>query len=557
MAITPLPSPPSRSDPPLIYIAKADAWNAAFPQFQVESNAQAAALTQNATNDTSASSVLIGVGAKSFTVSAGKSYQPGMFLIIADTAAPATNWMLGQVTSYAGTALAMNITQIGGSGTKTAWVISQSVAGGAIAGLQNLSAGANIASAATVDLTTATGNTVDITGTVTTTAITINAGQQMMLIAQAAWPLTHHATNLSLPGGANYTCSAGDRIFCVKDVAGIIYVTPWKADGTAVVAVSQIESIAVSVAANALTSTLKAGSSIKVRSATLSSGIVTQSNLAADASLVVPNGATLGAFAAITSASATMAGTTTLTINTGPTAPIQVGAIIFQGGTRIGKVASIGTYLGGTGTGTVILDASATFTAVAIVIINPSRFIMLAMGNNEVALVNQAGGVKLDETGLISTTAISAGATANNVIYSTTARTNQPYQVVGFMDIANPTVGAYSVAPELVYAANATSLAAMWSIGNGQVWSGTLHATERITGLTYTNIQGRPIEVSVQTASTLSSAIQIQANGAVIAASGSADATSGSSIGLTAIIPAGATYVVAFAGVAALWCELK
>lgn len=355
--------------------------------------------------------------------------------------------------------------------------------------------GANIASAATIDLTAATGNTVDVTGTVTTTAITITAGQQMMLIAQAAWPLTHHATNLNLPGGVNYTCAAGDRILVIKDLAGVVYVSIWKADGTAVVAVSQIESIAVSVAANALTSTLKAGSTIKSRSATLSSGIVTQSNLVADASLVVPNGATLGAFAAITSASATMAGTTTLTINTGPTAPIQVGAIIFQAGTRIGKVASIGTYLGGVGTGTVILDASATFTAVAIVIINPARFIKLAMGNNEVALVNQAGGLKLDETGIISTTAISAASTANNVIYSTTARTNQPYQVVGFMDIANPTVGAYSQNPELVYAANATSLAAMWAIGNGQSYTNV--TTARLVDQTYTNNTGRPITVFV------------------------------------------------------------
>ena len=236
MAITALPPVPSRSDPPATFIAKADAFLAALPQFQAEANAQAVALSLNSTNDTSTSSVLIGVGAKSFTVSAGKSYQSGMFLIIADTAAPATNWMYGQVTSYSGTALAMNITQIGGSGTKTAWVISQSVGGGNVSGLQNLSTGANIASAATVDLTAATGNTVDITGTVATTAITMNAGQIMWLIPQGAWPLTHHATNLNLPGGVNYTCAAGDRILVIKDLAGVTYLTPWRADGTAVVA---------------------------------------------------------------------------------------------------------------------------------------------------------------------------------------------------------------------------------------------------------------------------------------------------------------------------------
>ena len=98
--------------------------------------------------------------------------------------------------------------------------------------------GANIASAATIDLTIATGNTVNVTGTTPTTAFTITAGQEMKLISQAAWPLTHHATNLNLPGGVNYTCAAGDRILVIKDLAGVVYVSIWKADGTAVVAPS-------------------------------------------------------------------------------------------------------------------------------------------------------------------------------------------------------------------------------------------------------------------------------------------------------------------------------
>jgi hypothetical protein len=79
--------------------------------------------------DTSVTSNSIGQGAKTFTVSAGKRFQPGMYLVIADTAAPSTNSMAGQVTSYDSItgSLVMSITSTNGSGTKTAWTISQSV----------------------------------------------------------------------------------------------------------------------------------------------------------------------------------------------------------------------------------------------------------------------------------------------------------------------------------------------------------------------------------------------------------------------------------------------
>lgn len=129
MAITPLPTPPSRSAP-ATFSTLADAFLGALPTFVTEANAQAAALTLNDTTDTSTSSVAIGLGAKTFTVTAGKSFQPGMWLVIADDAAPSTNQMFGSVTSYGTDQLVMNITQRLGSGTKTAWTISQSSAGG-------------------------------------------------------------------------------------------------------------------------------------------------------------------------------------------------------------------------------------------------------------------------------------------------------------------------------------------------------------------------------------------------------------------------------------------
>lgn len=81
-------------------------------------------------------------------------------------------------------------------------------------------AGSDIASAATIDLTASTGNMPRVTGTTTTTNVTINAGQRVWCYAVGAWPLTHHATNLPLPGSADYTCSAGDMLCFSKDNNG-------------------------------------------------------------------------------------------------------------------------------------------------------------------------------------------------------------------------------------------------------------------------------------------------------------------------------------------------
>ena len=107
------------------------------------------------------------------------------------------------------------------------------LSGATFTGLVNLATGANIASAAIPDFSAATGNAVHITGTTTTTGVTMNTGQWQMCIADAAWPLTHHATNLNLQGGADYTCAAGDRLLFHYD-GTTVRVIIWKQDGKAV-----------------------------------------------------------------------------------------------------------------------------------------------------------------------------------------------------------------------------------------------------------------------------------------------------------------------------------
>ena len=108
--------------------------------------------------------------------------------------------------------------------------------------------GADIASATTVDLTAATGDTVVITGTTTTTVFTMNKGQRLVLIADAAWPMTFNATTCNINGGVSYTCAAGDRIYITKDDNNVIRVSVTKQDGTAVVAAAAGISAGLSIA---------------------------------------------------------------------------------------------------------------------------------------------------------------------------------------------------------------------------------------------------------------------------------------------------------------------
>lgn len=94
--------------------------------------------------------------------------------------------------------------------------------GGTFTGLINLAAGANIASAATIDLTAATGNCPRITGTTATSAVTMNTGQQMFVVADGAWPLTYHATTNKITGGADTVLAAGDHVLYHKDLSGVV-----------------------------------------------------------------------------------------------------------------------------------------------------------------------------------------------------------------------------------------------------------------------------------------------------------------------------------------------
>lgn len=77
--------------------------------------------------------------------------------------------------------------------------------------------GADIASAGTINLTTATGNGVHITGVTTITTVTLGTGMVRLVVFDGILTLTHHATTNNLPGGVNITTAAGDRAIYWSD----------------------------------------------------------------------------------------------------------------------------------------------------------------------------------------------------------------------------------------------------------------------------------------------------------------------------------------------------
>ena len=135
------------------------------------------------------------------------------------------------------------------------------------------------------------------------------------------------------------------------------------------------------------------------------------------------------------------------------------------------------------------VPAGATLGTVSTV---AARLILVAINNAgtaELAVINLAGGTNLDETGLVTTTAISGFATANNVMYSTTARSNVAYRVVGFINITETTAGSWATAPSTIQGMGGQALTALSSLGYGQTWQ----PVTRSLGTTYYNTTGKPI----------------------------------------------------------------
>lgn len=97
------------------------------------------------------------------------------------------------------------------SGVATLSAVLDAFVGGTLTGSLNEAPPVTIASAASIDIGAAASNTVIISGTATITSLgTIAAGAIRYLRATGAFTLTHNATSLILPSGANITAAVGD-----------------------------------------------------------------------------------------------------------------------------------------------------------------------------------------------------------------------------------------------------------------------------------------------------------------------------------------------------------
>lgn len=220
----------------------------------------AAAASAAKLTGTSTTSLAIAVASKVFTTQASKFFEAGRWLLATSDADP-TNYMHGQVTSYSGTTLTLNVTNIGGSGTFADWTITVAGTRGATGATGATGPLANVVEDTTpqlggfldangnyiqrekgTDIASATptvptdGDYFDVTGTTTIATWTVAADRSFAVQFDGALTLTHHATTQDLPGEANITTTAGDVAHFQSTGANTVQCTAYtKADGTAVV----------------------------------------------------------------------------------------------------------------------------------------------------------------------------------------------------------------------------------------------------------------------------------------------------------------------------------
>jgi hypothetical protein len=152
----------------------------------------------------------------------------------------------------------------------------------------------------------------------------------------------------------------------------------------------------------------------------------------------------------------------------------------------------------GSTSGSITLQEPAVAGTTVTINATQSRIVVLALNNAgtiELAVVNISGGTQLDETNLISTTAEggAGGADSASVVYSTTARTSLAYRVIGYIESTQATAGTWATAPSTIQGVGGQALNAMSSLGYGQTWQ----SVTRVSGTTYYNTTGKPIEAIV------------------------------------------------------------
>lgn len=243
-------------------------FNVQFPLKVSEISAAAIAMNLNAVNSTSTTSLIIGAGAKTLTVQTSKSYVAGMTIVAAVTASASTNYVRGIVDSYVSGTGVLNFTvaagEFGGTGTFTAWTVSQTPVGGATTTFVNQ----QIQNQSATALTTTGTSTVFVA--TPAAAITANATSQRFNVTFHVAPTGTPTIAYSGQTALNLKMYDGGGALVVPTAA---YVPAgWRTDvitvGTDAIIQNQFKPVPAFSAQSATTQSITTGVSTKVTLAT-------------------------------------------------------------------------------------------------------------------------------------------------------------------------------------------------------------------------------------------------------------------------------------------------
>lgn len=334
-----------------------------------------------ATSATSTTSNSLTTGAKTFTVPSGLGFQKSMSLRIGNTASP-LNYANATVTDYVGTTLSVNFDGITGAGTAiTTWTISLAATSVGASLFTNIFTGLQRWFAGANITAAATVDLAAATGnTVVITGITTTSA---------------------------FTMTAGQWMFLVAPAG-------WKITHNTTTANIQ----------GGVDYTCEAGDRLL---------ITKDNNNIIQIQPFRQNGIANADREKLASITATQA-VGALTLGTNP-GPFDFRSTTLTNGVAVSRTLSVASSL--------VVPSGATLGIPTGTSGRLVKGLLDNAGTLEEFVVNLSGGVNLDETGLITTVAMSVGATSANVAYSTVARVGVAYRVTGFVDVVN-TTGAYS-----------------------------------------------------------------------------------------------------------------